>query len=391
MAQSEHIAVFWAREFGSDPSVSENPKERFDVKRLVSECERFYTCYVKDLKFVNKGDSLTNHYKILVYIFGGNEGTAFGGGVEDKVGILWTPASRISKAPYGALAHELGHSFQYLLHAGGAWAFTSSSEGSRGQSIFEMTSQYLLWQAYPEWMTFENYHLEAFLKQTHLSFLHEDNQYHSPYVLEYWAEKHGKDFIGKLWREAKKGEDPVMAYQRITSAEQKAFNDEMFDAARRFITWDLKRIKDIAAKYANQHHSFLDSVGDGWFRISAVNCPQNYGYNGIRLKVPEGRSTIKLEFRGLTGVAGYRAVYPEREGWRYGFVAVTEDGGRVYSDIFSKTRGSVSFKIPEKTSFLWLVVSGAPSQHWEHLTDGRVDNDEQWPYEIKLSGTTLVH
>jgi len=36
-----------------------------------------------------------------------------------------------------------------------------------------------------------------------------------------------------------------------------------------------------------------------------------------------------------------------------------------------------------------LVVSGAPKEHWEHLSDGKPDNDEQWPYQIKLSGTSL--
>jgi hypothetical protein len=36
---------------------------------------------------------------------------------------------------------------------------------------------------------------------------------------------------------------------------------------------------------------------------------------------------------------------------------------------------------------LWLVVSGAPTEHW---VKGRGDNkDEQWPYQIRLTGTSL--
>src|SRR5690606_7369216 len=84
------------------------------------------------------------------------------------------------------------NSFQYMVHADGSWGFTSAPKGSRGQAIFEMTSQFMLWQVYPEWMTFENYHLKDFLKNTHYAFLHEINQYHSPFVLEYWASLHGK-------------------------------------------------------------------------------------------------------------------------------------------------------------------------------------------------------
>src|SRR5262249_54953303 len=129
----------------------------------------------------------------------------------------------------------------------------SFSDGSIG----EMTSQYMLFQVYPEWMTFENYHLTAFMKATHLAFLHEDNRYHSCYPLEYWSEKHGVEFIGKMWREVHRGEDPVMAYKRLTGITQEEFNDEMFDAARHFVTWDMPRIEKVAARYANQHTTSL--------------------------------------------------------------------------------------------------------------------------------------
>jgi hypothetical protein len=387
MVQSENIAVFWAKEFGIDPAVNPDSTKRFAIDKLLKDCERFYNYYVTDLKFVEKGKSVTDTYKVLFYVIGGKEGTAFGGGEDNKVGILWTPASRVARAPYGALAHELGHSFQYLVHADGAWAFTSAAEGSRGQSIFEMTSQYMLWQVYPEWMTFENYHLVSFMKQTHYAFLHEINQYHSPYVLEYWSEKHGIDFMGRLWREAIKGEDPVMAYKRITSISQKQFNDEIFDAARRFITWDLKRVEAVASKYANQHKSTLQAIENGWYRIAAGNCPQNYGYNGIQLKVPAAGTKLKLHFKGIAGTAGFRAIRTDKAGWRYGFLAVKEDGSRVYGKVYAKANGKATFRVPPATRYLWLVVSGAPTEHWEHLADGNDGNDEQWPYQLKLSGT----
>jgi hypothetical protein len=389
MARSDNLTLFWSKEFGSDPMLNPEANKRFNVAEALQECERFYSYYVNDLKFIEKGHSVTDKYKALVYVIGGKGGTAFGGGSENKIGVLWTPASRMNKAPYGALAHELGHSFQYLVHADGAWGFTSSPKGSRGQPIFEMTSQYMLWQVYPEWMTFENYHLVSFMKQTHYAFLHEINQYHSPYVLEYWSNKHGIDFVGNLWRNAIKGEDAVMAYKRLTSIDQKQFNDEIFDASRRFITWDMKRIEAVAKKYANQHIAELNSIGDGWYRIAAGNCPQNYGYNGIRLKVPAAGTKVKLYFKGIAGVDSFRAINIEKAGWRYGFLAVKEDGSRVYGKVASKRDGRVRFVVPEKTEYLWLVVCGAPTEHWEHITDGKDENDEQWPYQIKLSGASL--
>ncbi len=389
MMESDNIAVFWAKKFGNDPLTNADLALRFSPENILKEGERIYEYYVNDLKFVEKGNSITDKYKCLIFIIDSKDGTAFGGGEGNKVGIFWAPPVRMSKAPFGALAHELGHSFQYLLNADKVKGGNTTGEGVGSYSFVEMTSQYMLWQVYPEWMTFENYHLVDFMKQTHLAFLHEENMYHSPYVLEYWSNKHGIDFIGKIWREVKDGEDPVMTYKRITSIDQKQFNDEIFDASRRFITWDMKRIEMVAKKYANQHFSKLNSIGDGWYQISESKCPQNYGYNGIKLIVPEAGTVVKLNFKGIAGAEGYRAIHIERAGWRYGFVAVKEDDSRVYGEVYSDSNGEAQFKVPENTRFLWLVVSGAPTEHWPHDVDGDDKNDEQWPYQIKLAGTSI--
>lgn len=389
MKESDNIAIFWAKKFGNDPMVNTDLALRFSPENILKEGERIYQYYLNDLKFVEKGNSITDKYKCLIFIIDSNEGTAFGGGEENKVGIFWAPPARMSKEPYGALAHELGHSFQYLLSADKVKSGNTTGEGVGSYSFVEMTSQYMLWQVYPEWMTFENYHLVDFMKHTHYAFLHEENMYHSPYVLEYWSDKHGVDFIGKIWRESKGGEDPVMTYKRITSIDQKQFNDEMFDAACRFITWDMKRIKQVAKIYANQHYTKLDSIGRGWYQISESKCPQNYGYNGIKLSVPAAGTIVTLNFKGIAGAKGYRAIHIEKAGWRYGFLSVKEDGTCIYGKVNSDSNGEVRFEVPENTRYLWLVVSGAPAEHWSHDIDGDEKNDEQWPYQIKLSGTSL--
>jgi hypothetical protein len=384
MVQSDNIAIFWNKEFGQDPTKNPNEKARFDPKAALRECERFYDYYVNDLKIVQKGKSLTDQYKMILYVFGGEEQTAFGGGVENKIGILWTPAVRMSKAPYGALAHELGHAFQYM-------ASSDNKKGPRGP-IMEMSAQYMLWQVYPEWMTFENYHLVNFMKKTHYAFLHPTNMYHSPYVLEYWSEKHGKEFFGKLCRETEQGEDPVATYKRITNTDQDKFNDEIFDAARKFMTWDLKRVEKVAAQYANQHTTKLNEVGDGWYKVDSTNCPQNYGYNGIPLQVPAGDAKLHLNFKGMAGAPGYANVKTDKAGWRYGFVAQKKNGSRVYSDVYKNAEGEAEFAVPKDTEHLWLVVSGAPAEHWA-IPFGRQKSpspEEQWPYQFKLTGTKVL-
>jgi hypothetical protein len=381
---TDNFVLFWAKEYGDDPAANEVEDRRFDVDAVLSECERFFDYYVNTLKWVDKDSSLAAKYKFLIFVFGGRSGTAFGGAIDDKIGALWTPAVRIHRAPYGVLAHELGHSFQAILRADGG-------NGFRGGSIYEMTSQYMLWQVYPEWMTFENYHLVDFMKATHLAFLHEANMYHTAYHLEYWSDKHGVEFIGRLWRDAQRGEDPVLAYQRITGVTQDQFNDEMFDAARRFVTWDMPRIEAVAARYANQHTTSLVAGDDGWYTIAAEKCPQNYGYNAIQLTVPDAEATVSLEFEGLAGAEGFEGAQPEKAGWRYGFVASLDDGSRAYSETFADAPGTAEFTVPANARFLWLVVMGAPTEHW--VREGRrrresndESNEEQWHYRFRIDG-----
>ncbi len=392
MVQGDNVAIFWSKEYGDDPLANPDERRRFDIKHMLNECERFYSYYVNDLKLVQKGRSVSDKYKLLVYVFGGEGGTAFGGGVDNKVGALWTPAVRVNRTPYGVLAHEMVHSFQFMGR------LDNDGRGIGG-AINEMSAQYGLWQVYPEWMTFENYHLVDFMKQTHYAFLHAINMYHSPYVLEYWSNKHGKEFFGDLCRAIQPGEDVVAVYKRVTELSQEQFNDEMFDACRRFITWDMKRIEQVAKRYANQHSCTLADVNDGWYRIPPANCPQNYGYNGIKLKVPAAGTKVVLDFKGVAGAEGYSAVQTEKAGWRYGFVASLNDGSRVYSDVWRDPEGTAAFEVPQDTEYLWLVVMGAPTEHWPVPSRRRGGSrrgsgdgpnaEEQWPYQIKLAGTTL--
>ncbi|MFC1601399.1 DUF6055 domain-containing protein [Candidatus Sumerlaeota bacterium] len=392
VVQGDNIIIFWHKEYGADPMKNPDETKRFDVNLMLSECERFFDYYVNELKLVKKGSSVCDKYKLLVYVYGGDGGTAFGGGVDNKIGALWTPAVRVNKHPYGVLAHELGHSFQFMGRL-------DSGAGIRG-GVNEMAAQYVLWQVYPEWMTFENYHLVDLMEKTHFAFLHSTNIYHDPYLLEYWSNKHGIEFFGNLCRGTKSGEDPVTTYKRMTEITQEQFNDEIFDASRRFITWDMKRIEKVARPYANQHKSLLNDIGDGWYRIAPERCPQNYGYNGIKLDVPAAGTKVQLQFKGLAGAEGYSAVKTDKAGWRYGFLAHLKNNKRVYGEMCKDADGTITFKVPRRTEYLWLVVSGAPTEHWPvarrrrrrqsaDATPAAPPAEEQWPYQIKLTGTKI--
>lgn len=383
--QGDNVAIFWSKEYGDDPAKNSDANKTCDIHDMLSECERYYRTYVDDLKLVVKGNSISDKYKLVVFVIGGPGGTAFGGGDGD-IGTLSTPATRVHKPPYGVLAHEMVHCFQYL----------SGRDGARGGGVNpEMGAQHGLWQNLPDWMTFENYHLVAFMDQTHLAFDHPSNMYHTAHVMEYWAFKHGRDLYGRMLRSTEQG-DAVTVYKKMHNLTQEQFNDEMFDAYRRFITWDIPRIEEVAKQYANQHHTKLNAIDDGWYRIAEAKCPQDYGYNAIKLKVPAAGTSVVLNFKGLAGGEGNSQTSADRAGWRYGFLACLKDGSRVYGNVGKNPQDAAAFQVPENTDHLWLVVMGAPKEHSPtrmRMRRGGSRGDggggqAEWPYQIKLTGTS---
>lgn len=111
------------------------------------------------------------------------------------------------------------------------------------------------------------------------------------------------------------------------------------------------------------------------------------------MSVPEGGTEVRLDFEGIAGSRDFHNVHPDKAGWRYGFVAVTTEGKRVYGNMNRGENGmnrTASFSVPQNTQFLWLVVTGAPTAHWETHRNGEKKGEEtQWPYRIRLDGTSV--
>ncbi|WP_455640433.1 DUF6055 domain-containing protein [Parabacteroides sp.] len=385
MDYTDNFAIYWQKGFGNDlsnPPQLEGKPMQVDLENLKQKLEEFYTFYQDELKFVKEG-SLSEKYRMMVMIQYSLEGTAYGGAYDDVIGAFWAAPNRLQDKKLNAVAHELGHSFQSQISAdkqGDAWG---------GATIFEMCAQWMLWQVNPEWVTDENYHWVAFKANTHKAFLHPENMYRSPYILETWSEKHGLPFIAELFRQGKKGEDPVMTYKRMTGLSQEQFNDELFEAYRQLVNFDYGRVFDKTRDWANSFDRFSDNLehkSNGWYQVKKEHCPENYGFNVIKLNPRVTEKTIIVEFKGLTDETGYTRIHSDKAGWRYGFVGVTEDGKSIHGEMARDVEGKATFSVPQdkKLSYLWLVVMGSPSEHWMNG-----DTDAQWPYKIKISGTDI--
>lgn len=304
-AQTEDLVFFWEKGFGDDwrnPPKLEGQNMGFDLDNLKERVQFFYRYFQDSLKFSLPG-SKCDRYKMMVMINYSLDGTAYGGTYDNFIGALWVSPNRLQDSRQNTLAHELGHSFQLQIPAdsvGDAW---------EGSGFFEMTSQWMLWHVNPNWVSDESYHLEAFKKLTHKAYLSIDNIYHSPYVLEYWSEKHGLPFIAELYRHGRKDEDPVITYQRLTGISQRTFNDEMMDCYRRLLNFDFKHAYRETRPYACTFSTRLDSVAKDRWVIPKDLAPEPYGFNAIKLTKPSHGKEPKVKVKRLTPNNGCKLKY----------------------------------------------------------------------------------
>jgi hypothetical protein len=378
MAYSDDIVVFWEKGFGCDLATLKNPKMRVNIDSLLIEGEKMYKYYRDSLKFVEKGKSQVDKYRIMIMLIYTEDWLATGAGYDDTIGALWvSPAATNPVGP--VIAHEFGHSFQYMSKCDGNYGFRDQEYVGM---FWEQCAQWMAMQLYPENMM--GYHLPRFLANTQLHFLDEELRYQSVYLMEYWFWKHGRDIVGKVWRGAQFADDPIEAYQRVSKINQKQFNDEVFEYACHNITWDYpvgKAMRDwMKANKECSHKTPLTEVGKAW--RPSINekenyNPESYGYNAIQLKVPQPgtRVTVKLEGLCDTTIAG----------WRWGFVAVKNDQTPLYGTMSSGKNGKARYKVKDEIKELWLVVTAAPLVHQRHLWKDPAFVDLRFPYQLTFT------
>ena len=389
--ESEHFVVFWEKGFGSDPTKAQT--YRFNPKTVLQNAEKIWDTYVTQLGFLVPGRSTTDTYKIQLYVLYQSEWRADASGVDGKMGIGHMSAGAIGARGGHTVAHEIGHTFQYLVSAdlgqqhGYNYGYGEGASGGNGW--WESCANWQAYKVYPERQFTDGEYFEGHLPKCHLNLLHEDWRYENCFVQDYWCMKHGQDFIGRLWRESNKPEDPVETYKRLNKLSQDQLCDEFYEGFARMATWDIDGIRDRASHRIGQHQSHLTRTDEGAWRVDAAYCPQNYGYNIVNLNAAAGGTVVKAHFKGIAGADGYRKINVDKAGWRYGFVAYTQDGQTVYGETARDKEGTATLTLPDGCQRLFFVVMGAPTEHWRHPWDDNAQNDEQWPYEVTFEGTDL--
>jgi len=392
--ESEHFIVFWEDGYGNEHPVSESVSEtyRVNIDDLLEKAELFYDYNVHDMKFAvtGEGQSYLDTYKMMIFLYHTDEWMAFGAGYDDVIGALWISPNTAQPAG-SVVAHEIGHSFQYQVYAdlGGGAGFRYGYGGNGGNTFWESTAQWQAWYAYPEEI-FGSHNFQVYTENYHRHTQHEDYRYASYFLHYYWTDKHGLDIIARIWREAEEPEDPIKAYMRITGISTEEMNNEMYEAAAKLTTWDIDEIRNLGEEHIGKHTYSFETLDDSSHRVSYDHAPGTTGYNVIPLNVPENGETVSVEFTGESNAEGFNPVDASIAGWRYGFVALLENGQRVYGDMHKEAEGTVSFDLPGNTDRLWFVVTGAPDVYSPHPWDDNNSNDEQWPYTVQFTNTNIT-
>lgn len=336
MAYTDDVVIFWEKAFGDDPANApdlDGHPMKVDIPNLLARLEDFYVYYRDTLEFVLPG-SKSERYRMMVMLNYSLEGTAYGGDYDQEIGALWIAPNRVQDKKLNCIAHELGHSFQSQVmcdRAGAAWG---------GCPFFEMASQWMLWQVNPAWTSDENYHWQAFRKSIHKPFLAIENIYRSPYVLEYWAMKHGKTEIGNLFRAGRIGEDPAQTYMRLHGLSIEDMNREMVDCYSRLLSFDFPRVKASHKAMIGQLEG-TEEMGTWGFNV----IPQD-------LSAASGRKvTIDLS-------AYYKTI--KDNDYRYQLVGLDKAGEATYYGIHKLNSSATSVKLSSAIDKLYLVVVKCP-------------------------------
>lgn len=399
--ETDHYAIFWEVRYGSNPRYIKHPNNgsvanAYDVADI---CEKCWNKYV-ELGFVKPGQSTTDNYKIQLYIPYQSEWRADASGTAGVNGGLtgighfnpWAATSRGGVT----VAHEVGHTFQFLVHAdlgeqhGFDYGYGDNASGGNGW--WESCANWQAFKVFPERQFSDGEYFGGYLNHCHMNLLSEQWRYDNCFIQDWWCDRHGTDFIGRIWRESNRPEDPVEAYKRLCNLTQEEFNDEEMLGCMHMATWDIEGIRDNARQRIGQHYNRLVQVAgttDTWQSDSAT-CIENYGMNITNLTVPASNTEVKVDFKGIAGAAGFRSINLDKAGWRYALVAYNSNTrNTTYGEMGKTAEGSVSLTVPSGTTHLFLVVMGAPTEHWRHAWDDNTSNDEQWPYQVKITGAKV--
>lgn len=429
--ESDNVIVFWDKGYGSKKP-SESPSAyKVDEQDLLQKCEAFYDLEINQLGFADPVTSNLSKYKIMVLLNHTTDWVCYGGGYDYQISALWLGPSACKPVGH-SVAHEVGHSFQYMCfseHSGHKDSQTDNTgfhlQCGSGQSIWEQTAQWQAAQSYPGEMFSQS--INVFRKSHNLAFSHEWHRYQSYWLHYYLCELYNDiQTVAQVWNQPMTGQsqgnatDFNQALMKLKHLNVKALFRLYYDYAAHCVTWDFDACRSYGAPFVGDFDYRCVALGDTAYQVALASAPEASGFNVIPLDVPAEGTVVTTRFTALPAGAKLAQDDPAEmmngdaqwtktsrttyirpsnataRGFRLGYVALLSDGSRQYIQQDSlylrgnaETTCEVSITVPADTRQLWLVVLPAPTTYVAHKWDDNIDNDGQWPYRFRLEGTTL--
>lgn len=440
--ESDNFIVYWQKGYGSKLPTNAAETYRVDIDDLLKKAEQFYELNVTKLGFGAAGSKM-DKYKSMILLNYTTEWMAYGGGYDFTVPALWISPSTCKPVGH-TIAHEIGHSFQYMGYSdlgGGAGFHFPQGQGS---GFWEQTAQWQAAQAYPDQKWNESwlvYGVPYFPRACNYAMTHEWMRYQSYWWHYYLVEKYNdREIIGKIWRH-----DPGLPSNTSTGYNATALDANevlmhlkgidakelyrmYFEYAMKMATVDID--VDGCKEEGLQWTEFTPYVynyvplGGTKHQVAYASCPQSTGFNIITLDVPAAGTVVETEFTSprsslacadgdpmqyLNGDNQYvsksgtryntTANYNALRGFRLGYVALLSNNERVYlyddsvycADDTKSSAKTVTVKatVPAGTKRLYFVVSPAPRQYVRHLWNEKMEDDDQWPYQVEFKNTNI--
>ena len=393
--QSANFVLFWGNVVGTNPATYSDANLRFNPQSVCDTLEKIYTKYISDIGFCS--DVATKNlgkYKLIIVmndtwgIAGQPSGWAFGGTYDGVIGAMWVHPNATRDG--GVISHELAHSLQGMIgiqenpNRGGG--FGSDIAGF----FWECHANYMRAQMYPR---FASDDLPRWMGTSMFHWSSTRHHYDNFKLLFYIQQTDGITMVNRLWKESLANEHPLITYRRLKSWDQTQLNNFAYDYAKREVTSDYtannfgaiirqvkEQLKNNEPQYIWRLHTMLTQLNatTGRYIVPDDFAPQDYGYNIIPLYTTCSNRTVHVKFKGHTEVNS-------TAGWRYGFVAVKEDGATVrYGNVYGDNESEITFQLNTDETQLYLVVMGAPTTHTSYVWEPGWPKIKRYPYELRI-------
>jgi len=373
-----------------------------DLRQGLATLEAIREFYLGKVGFAKPYDSEAVKFKVSVNL--SNKGWASGSGTGKNDPAMWLHFNAFKDKH--ALAHEFAHCLQF------------STMGLRDSPYVGWS-----WESHAEWMAHQMFPDQIgcsfqLLDAPHLYYGSTRDRYGNWQFWEYIKDTFGYAAINDIWSKAAKPgtpqtalEDPLVVLTRNQGWKTSDLNDQFGLWAMHNVTWDYKNggvfrkcygSYDDCTGIRRNRVSILDPINakSGRYAIPDYRAPQRFGYNLVRID-PDGTGkarTVAVDFRGIVqkepGVARFDGKFENEPNsvpqpspdWRWGLVAVDDQGNPRYSALQRGAAAQVAFPLRPNEKQLWLVVVATPAEYQRISWDQMYYTIYRFPWMVEIRG-----